>query len=345
MHNTNVPRFACAIALKLDPRHWTLAILTVIVLTSVALTLPASAEPGLVPSASATVANTDGDGLNLREAPTISAAVIAVMPEGATVDVRTPASADADGITWAAISYQGISGYAAELYLAPVPGEPPPPPPTVQEPPAVPGTGGSAPDAVVVSGTGGDGLNVRTAPGTDASIITVLAEGAGANIVGGPSADANGDAWYQVDAAGTVGWVFGGYLAGIDTTVGARIVDEALAYLGAPYVWAGTTPDGFDCSGYVYWVMNRVLGSDGNDFPRAMEAQIEQGYFVSAADLQPGDLVFHENTYQPGLSHVGIYIGAGQFVSAVSEESGVAIRTLWDPYWDERYVGARRVTN
>ncbi len=126
------------------------------------------------------------------------------------------------------------------------------------------------------------------------------------------------------------------------TPVGQQIASTALQYVGDPYVWGGTSPSGFDCSGFVYYVVNKVLG-DGS-FPRSMSDQTLQGIPVDRNDLQPGDLVFQQNTYQFGLSHAGIYIGNGQFVNAENESTGVTISDLWDNYWGPRFLMARRIT-
>jgi hypothetical protein len=126
------------------------------------------------------------------------------------------------------------------------------------------------------------------------------------------------------------------------TPIGQQIASTALQYVGRPYVWGGTTPSGFDCSGFVYYVVNKVLGN--GSFPRSMGDQVVQGTPVDPNDLQPGDLVFQQNTYQWGLSHAGIYIGNGQFVNAENESTGVAIADLWDNYWGPRFYTARRIS-
>ncbi len=125
------------------------------------------------------------------------------------------------------------------------------------------------------------------------------------------------------------------------TPVGQQIAAMALKYVGTPYVWGGTSPSGFDCSGFVYYVVNQVLGN--GSFPRDMGSQVSQGTPVDRNSLRPGDLVFQQNTYQFGLSHAGIYIGNGQFVNAENPGVGVAIADLWDNYWGPRFLLARRI--
>ena len=124
-------------------------------------------------------------------------------------------------------------------------------------------------------------------------------------------------------------------------SLGAQIAATAMKYLGAPYAWGGTSPSGFDCSGFVYFVANQVTGGG---FPRDMASQAAAGVQVDPSDLQPGDLVFQQNTYQWGLSHAGIYLGNGQFISAENPGTGVAIANLWDSYWGPRFYTARRLT-
>lgn len=115
------------------------------------------------------------------------------------------------------------------------------------------------------------------------------------------------------------------------------VLAEADKYRGVPYVFGGTTPSGFDCSGYVRY----VFAKQGISLPRLADEQYNVGVSVSRANLKAGDLVFFE-TYEPGPSHSGIYIGNGQFISATSSR-GVAVANLDTGYWGERYLGAKRV--
>lgn len=121
------------------------------------------------------------------------------------------------------------------------------------------------------------------------------------------------------------------------SALGRRIVASSMQYLGVPYVFGGTTPSGFDCSGYVRY----VFANAGIYLPRTADAQYECGYPVSTSELVPGDLVFF-STYEAGASHVGIYIGDGSFINA-SSSSGVSIASLYSSYWGSCYIGARRV--
>lgn len=116
-----------------------------------------------------------------------------------------------------------------------------------------------------------------------------------------------------------------------------RLINIAMRFGGVPYVWGGATPDGFDCSGFVQYVFAQI----GVNLPRTADVQYEVGRKIMQADLQQGDLVFFE-TYEPGASHDGIFIGDDQFIAANSG-AGVAVVSLSDPYWSSRYLGARRL--
>lgn len=124
---------------------------------------------------------------------------------------------------------------------------------------------------------------------------------------------------------------------GIKNIKGSDIVAKAAKYKGVPYVFGGTTPKGFDCSGYVQYVFKQL----GGNLTRTADTQAEEGIFITQKQLKPGDLVFF-TTYEPGASHVGIYAGNGKFWNA-SSSRGVVLYGLSDDYWRVRYYGARRV--
>ncbi len=113
------------------------------------------------------------------------------------------------------------------------------------------------------------------------------------------------------------------------------VVAIAMQYLGVPYVWGGSSPSGFDCSGFVAYVYAQV----GVSLPHYTGAQWNAGVPVSQGDLEPGDLVFFD-----GLGHVGIYIGGGEFIHAPHTGDVVKIDSLSEGWYAATYDGARRIT-
>lgn len=119
------------------------------------------------------------------------------------------------------------------------------------------------------------------------------------------------------------------------TSSSGSVAQIALSQVGVGYKWGGKTPAGFDCSGFVYYVMQQAGKSVGYT--------TAAGYYslgTSVSTPQVGDLVFFQNTYKAGISHVGIYIGNGQMVSAAS--SGVQIDNIHGAYWKDHFVGYKR---
>lgn len=119
------------------------------------------------------------------------------------------------------------------------------------------------------------------------------------------------------------------------TTNGILSVSRSL--VGVPYVFGGTSPSGFDCSGFVQY----VFGKQGIYLPRNSASQYNYGTHIPYNSLRAGDLVFFSFNGSGTISHVGIYIGGGQFINATSS-SGVTISTF-SPYWWNGYMGASRV--
>ena len=120
--------------------------------------------------------------------------------------------------------------------------------------------------------------------------------------------------------------------------ISRRLIAIAMQYIGTPYVFGGNSLYyGIDCSAYVQQVYAQV----GISLPRTADYQYEVGTPISRAELLPGDAVFF-TTYTYGASHVGIYVGEGNFIHA-SSTYGVTISSLNDHYYSTHYIGARRM--
>jgi len=120
----------------------------------------------------------------------------------------------------------------------------------------------------------------------------------------------------------------------------ADMVFAALGLVGAPYRYGGSDPSaGLDCSGLVYFVAREALGLH---LPRQAEAMGRLGTPVDRQALQPGDLVFFNTLGRP-FSHVGVYLGDGQFVHAPTRGGEVRVESMAQRYWARRFNGARRL--
>ncbi len=192
-----------------------------------------------------------------------------------------------------------------------------------------------------------DSVNLRSGASTSDSVIAILPAGVSVYITGAYSNGFN-----QVDSDYGSGWVHSDYLgssapaeavaaAPVVTSQGQQIADFAMQFQGYPYVWAGNTPSGFDCSGFTQYVVQNTLGYD---ITHSTDLQAGYGTPVAWGEWQPGDLLFFVGTGGGGfISHVGIYIGDGQMIHAENPGTGVKISSVYSSYYSGHYYSATRL--
>lgn len=277
-------------------------------LAALTMMTPAFAAPGTV--------NAEG-GLRLRNGVGTNAAILTTLPNGAQVDVS--------GITeegWFQVTFQNTKGYVSGEYLVMNEDD-------VQSLKVV----GEPVYGKVTEGP----LNVRSAPNTNGKRVKQLSAGQVVQII------SKLDGWYEI----ADGYISANYVKIVDaseaTSSGnaAQVVAYAKQFLGSPYVYGGTSPRGFDCSGFVKY----VYANFGITMNRTASAQMDNGTPVSMSELIPGDVVFFKKAGSSAsrASHVGIYIGGGQFIHASTSTTGVIISNMSSAYYTTGFVGARRM--
>ncbi|MDR2903567.1 MAG: SH3 domain-containing protein, partial [Clostridiales bacterium] len=185
--------------------------------------------------------------------------------------------------------------------------------------------------ALITSATG---LNLRSAPSQDAEVLATLQPGLALDLI------EKGGAWNKVSYNGTEGYVSAEFVSinfGVkpENDKGTTIVEYAKQFLGTPYAWSGTNlRKGVDCSGFTYAVMR----DNGIAVNRSSRDQYRNGYEVSKDALKAGDLVFFDTTNatnQGYISHVGLYMGGGQFIHSSSSRKSycVTISSRYEDYY------------
>ncbi len=322
---------------------------------------PATPTPGSgsgTVSGYGTIVGTGGQGVRCRSAASYSASTITVLAEGSSVALRGGVQGE-----WQPVVCAGMNGFAYAGFIGSAGSTPPA---NLPAPTAVPTVAPTAPPASqpgLASGSNArvtSSLNLRYQPSYSAGVAAVASAGTVVRITGSAQSG-----FYPVDWDGLKGFMFGEYLVATTEALserggsaspapaptappannggsgGSAIANYALQYQGYPYVWAGEGPYGFDCSGFVLWVIRNTVGTN---ITHDMFVQYDMGTPVAYGNLQPGDIVFFQNTFRWGMSHNGVYIGNGKFIHAENETTGVRISDITSDYYASRYYGAVRFT-
>lgn len=254
--------------------------------------------------------------VNLRTGAGTGNAIIATVSEGTALIVEADT-----GSGWYKVNYDGESGYMSADYLS----------------------FSETMDLTAQGWVDGSDVRMRAAAGTDSEIVRVTTYGESVEILG-----VDGE-WYKVSAGGKTGYIRGDYVSFTEPdpsqapaagSIGEQIVAFAEQFLGTPYVWAGSSPSGFDCSGFVSYVFKNF----GYTVNRTAASMYTNGVSVDKSELQIGDAVFFASSSE-SIGHVGIYIGDGEFIHSSSGCGYVTISGLDESYYSRMYVGARRIAS
>ncbi|MCU5654862.1 SH3 domain-containing protein [Bacillus mycoides] len=275
--------------------------------------------------------------LRVRTGPAAYHSVIGGVLNGTTLNVVGSENG------WFKVNYQGKTGYVSSEFVKFVKGGTATP-----EQPKQPDQGAIGDYYINASA-----LNVRSGEGTNYRIIGALPQGQKVQVI------SENSGWSKINYNGQTGYIGTRYLS--KTPVGGAVDNKPndnqnnnqnnnnnntgnnsgdsssiLAYAksmqGVPYVWGGTSANGVDCSGYIYHVFKK--------FGHNISRQSVAGYWSSlpkTSSPQPGDLIYFQNTYKAGPSHMGIYLGGGSFIQ--SGDKGVAIASLNNSYWKSHFLG------
>lgn len=292
--------------------------LTACLLLAGTLITPALAVTGTV--------NTDGSCLRLRSQASTKGTVLKNLANNTAVDVLEILD---NG--WCQVSCSGVTGYVSGEYL------------TISEEtaPAEAQADEAAPavedeEALYVKVTTAT-LNIRSGPDTGTDKVGVLRAGRVVRVLEVL------DGWYRIEE----GCISSEYTVPVDPAQaqasagkGQEIADYALQFLGCRYVYGGSSPKGFDCSGFTSYVYKQF----GYTLNRTASGQLDNGVPVSMDELQPGDIVlFREGNSSKRATHAGLYIGNNQFIHASTPTKGVIINNMSDFYYTTGFVGGRRI--
>lgn len=256
------------------------------------------------------------DALRLRSDPTAEGEILATASSGTNVVVLEEAE---DG--WYKVNYNSVEGYMSGEYLDVA-------------------TKAETDLGYGQVDTDGDTLNMRAGASTSFDSLCSIPSGTVLELEG------IYEGWYKVTYAGNTGYVSSEYIAittepaaAASSALGEQLVALAKQYLGTPYVLGGNGPSSFDCSGFTKYIYAQF----GYSLNRTATDQLQNGVSISRDELQPGDLVFFRYRTSKPVSHVGIYIGNGEFIHASTNRYMVQIDQMNSGHYANVFVYARRI--
>ena len=253
--------------------------------------------------------------LNVRSGPSTNYSVIGKLSSGEQIKVISTSNG------WTKIKYNGQIGYVSDKYLSS----------------SAPQSSGKKTKYVNASS-----LNFRSGPSTNYSVIGKLLSGEQVEVI----SISNG--WTKIRYNGQTGYVSSKYLSNTvsnsstsTSSSASEVISLAKTLLGKPYIWGAQGPSSFDCSGFTYYVFKNSVNIT---LPRVSIDQSKYGNYVSKNNLKVGDLIFFDTngSNDGNVSHVGIYIGNGEFIHASSTKKKVVISKM-SSYYNEAFVNARRI--
>ena len=310
-------------------------ILVAVSMAASMLSFAASADGGIAYGA-ATVA---GPSLNLRTGPGTSYDVVTQLNEGNIVVILERTDSE-----WYKINYHGLIGYVNVPFLRDI---------LVAE-------NFNAQGKIT-----GDVVNLRSKPSTSSDLIEKYTAGTVMTVIGINSG------WYKVRHEGNTGYIRSDYMDIIkgfssssssgssssssshtvytypptpnpNVELGQQLVDYAMEFLGSKYVYGGSSPSGFDCSGFVSYIYKNF----GYTITRNASGQYKNdGTLIAKSELSPGDLVFFSSNGGSSVTHVGLYIGDDEFIHASTPSSGVMISRLDSTYYLKVWYAAKRIVS
>ena len=285
-------------------------------------------------------ATVNTDALNLRTGPSTNHNIVTVISRNTVIVVYERVNPE-----WLRVNYHGNVGYVTCQFLRDI----------------LP-----ARNFAALGRVDGFLVNVRSRPYTSSNVLAVVGENTNVDVIG------INNGWFKIQHGGHTGYIRSDFMsvvgaprpgvlpahsggatgaaappaaaaataANSNAPLGRQIADFARGYLGHRYVWGGSTPAGFDCSGFVLYVMNNF----GISVRRVANDQFNHsGRRIDRSELAAGDLVFFSRNGGGYIHHVGIYIGGNEMIHASSATTGVIISRIDTPGRINTWAGANRV--